>query len=288
MLLWRGMRFAFGLLLLPVAGCHSLQDLDIQYEDCVEEKQASYREEFGEDSLQLLRDSHCWKSDNEGAAPQGLDSKLFVEDGDLVMRADDSGTTDLDQWTLTDQAPMFFRQVQGDFLVVVRAEAATIVQGDHCLNGESAGLVVRQSNDPSTWSTWMVQPDLAPGVGCSDEDTPPARVEIRSSNPALQEFGLGGVGADGEADVAICRVGGKIFFYYGLATTDPTKNTWEPKVGAVSHAIGPGILDVGVTVAGIDPNFDVAGHFNWIVFQEGTYGDGCSGALDGFVLPEDL
>jgi hypothetical protein len=296
------MRFALGLLVLPLCGCHSLQDLDIQYEECVEEKQVSYREEFGEDGIRPLRDKHCWKSDNEGATPLGLDSKLFVEDGDLVMRVDNSGTTDLDQWTPTDQAPMFFRRLDGDFLVVVRAEAATIVEGDHCLNGEYAGLVVRQSDDPSIWSTWTVEPDLETfGNACADGDNPPARVRIRSSNPAFETRDLKDVGSDGEADIAICRVGGKVYYYYGEATAVPTKDEWvqvESTVsdGPVFHPLGAGVVDVGVTVAGvtvagakgIESHFDVAGHFNWIVFQEGTYGDGCTGALEDFVLPEDL
>lgn len=57
--------------------------------------------------------------------------------------------------------------------------------------------------------------------------------------------------------------------------------------GPVIHPIGAGPLDVGVTVAGTAPNFDVAGHFNWIVFENGVKADGCAGALEELVLPED-
>lgn len=314
------MRLPFGLLLLPLLGCHSVQDLDIQYQDCVEVAEKNYLEEFDGNSTRPLRDSHCWKTDNEGVAPGGIDSKIFIEDGDLIMRVDDTtpdpdaASPDLDEWTSTDQAPMFFRRLTGDFLVVVRAEASSF-NGDHCMEMgmNRAGLVLRQADDRSVWTTWTVTPFLGSSAVCDDDDdetnNPTATVEVRSSNPAFATFTKDDQGADGEADLAICRLGSKVYYYYGrsLAPEDPTKNAWLPKTGSVpdagsvdagddagpditeptSHAIGAGPLDVGLTAAGTSPFFEVAGHFNWIVFEQGVKGDGCAGALEEFTLPED-
>jgi hypothetical protein len=283
------------LLALIPCGCHSLQDLDVDYRDCVDVEQTTYREEFSDTDLESLRD-RCWHIDNQGLTPQGITRKFFVEDGDFIIRVDNTDkTSDPDDWTATDQAPMFYRRLSGDFLVVVRVEAASQVGADHCIPpGNRAGLVARRSDDPSVWSTWTVQPYLwdhgGGDVALCDEDAnennnPTATVQVRSSQASFAEYDMDDVGADGEADIAICRIGSVVHYYYGQAGS-PTKNIWLPSAMDVSHPLGSGPVDVGMTAAGTPP--EVAGHFNWIVLQTGVYGDGCAGALESFTLPEDL
>lgn len=296
------------LLAAPAAGCHSFMDLDVTYQECVDVPGNRYVEQFSGETLQSLRE-RCWRVDNPGNAPSGIEQKVFVDDTDLVMRVEDGGSSaDLDEWTQNDQAPLVYRRVEGDFLVVVRAEAATKAKADHCLPpGNAAGLALRVSDQPEAWATWTVEPYLwtngtqkADCLEDADEtNNPTATVRLRSSNPSQWvETEYEDVGLDGEADIVICRVDDRVYYQYGKATADPTKNLWLPAGSGVSHTVGTGAIDLGLTVHGrrtsVTPpatppetDFAAAGHFNWVVFDHGTYGDGCSGVLDLLTLPED-
>jgi len=283
---------------LLALGCHSLLDLDVSYEECVDVQGSRYAESFSDTDLQGLRD-RCWRVDNAGVAPSGIEQKLFVEDGDLVMRVEDpAGAKDQDQWTSDDQAPLIYRRLEGDFLVVVRAEASTKANGDHCLPaGNAAGLAVRKSDAPQDWATWTVEPylwnDGTKQAECKEDadatNDPTATVRLGTAKkPAWPEASYENVGVDGEADIAVCRVDGDVYYLFGKATGDPTKNEWRPATSeVVSHAFGAGPLDVGLTTTGTAPKFEAAGHFNWVVFERGKWGDGCSGALERFSLPEE-
>ena len=288
---------ATGLAWAPLLGCNSVLGLDITYRECVEPEGKRYVESFEGEGLQSLRD-RCWRVANPGPDPAAIEKKIFVEDGDLVMRVFDSADPkDLDQWSTDDQAPFLHRSVESDFLIVARAEASTKSNGDHCLPaGNAAGLAVRRPDAPGEWATWTVEPHLwvngTKQAVCIDDtddtNNPTATARLRSFNPTWAQADFENIGVDGEVDIAICRVDDQVYYYYGQRTADPGKNLWFPQTSAsVAHALGAGPIEIGLTATGQAPEFKVAGHFNWVVIETGAYGDGCGGALERFSLPED-
>lgn len=273
-----------------VSACNAFLDLDVSYEPCVDPPGSRYAEGFRGRTLQDLRD-RCWRIANPGHAPSGIGEKIFPEDGDLVMRTEyEPGSSDRDEWTSTDQAPFFHRQLEGDFLVVARAEASTKASADHCLPaGSSAGIALRPRDSQSEWMTWTVEPFLWNQGGkqadCKEDadetNNPTATVRLRTSGGADEP--TSNVGLDGEADIAVCRVGDAIHRYYRQPTPDLLLDGWKAQ-GELGMT-GP--VDVGVTATGKGEEFKAAGHFNWVVFARGTWGDGCAGALEQFALPEE-
>lgn len=294
--MWFVRSAAVPLLVSLATGCTS-ESLNDDPTQCIDLNDGRYAETFDASEIEALVDQ-CWRSDNEGAKASSVGNKIFLEDGDLVMRvAADSGGSDVDDWTDADQAPMFYRRVEGDFIAVVRTEAASMTSGDHCIApGNRAGLVVRDAADTALWATLTIEPYLFTASGepanCAedsdDTNDATASVELAGSTASFGSAEAAGIGVDGEADIALCRVGSEVRYFYGVPTSDPTKNTWLPMGNELWHAFGDRGLDVGITVAGKAPNFEVAGHFNWIVFDTGAYGDGCAGALELFQLPDDL
>ena len=283
-------------LAFPCLGCSALQDLDVEYRDCVDVGSGRYVETFEETDLRTLED-RCWQVDNVGPAPAGRAQKLFVEDGDLVVRVNDpTPGSDLDQWTTSDQAPLVYRRLEGDFLVVARAEAIRKGANDHCLDaGNVAGLALRRADQPAVWATWTVEPhrwvDGAKQALCADDsdetNNPTATARLASSEPGFATAAFPNIGEDGEADLAVCRVDDRAYYFYGKPGPNPLKNEWLPLGSAsVSHVIGTGPVDVGATAAGKAPIFQAAGHFTWMIFERGTWGDGCAGALDQIESPE--
>ncbi|MCC6900040.1 MAG: hypothetical protein IT377_13760 [Polyangiaceae bacterium] len=278
-------------------GCTSLQDLDVEYRDCVDVGGTRYAETFDDSDLATLED-RCWHVDNLGLAPAGRDKKLFVEDGDLVVRVTDPGSgTDGDQWTANDQAPFVYRELDGDFLVVARAEAIGAASNDHCLApGNVAGIALRRATERDVWATWTVEPHLwvvgPKQASCLDDtdetNNATATARLAGSEPGFASATFADIGADGEADLAVCRVQDEVHYFYGRATVDPRKDEWLPLgTAVVSHALGPGPLEVGATAAGKAPSFQVAGHFTLMVFERGPWGDGCAGALEQLELPKE-
>lgn len=275
----------------PLLGCNGLLDLDVSYADCVDPPGKRYAETFDDRSFQDLRD-RCWRVSNVGYAPSGVGDKIFLEDGDLVMRTEyDSKATDRDEWTATDQAPFFHRRVEGDFLLVARVEASSKASADHCLpDRNSAGLALRPSSGDAAWLTWTVEPYIwdhgATKAACEedadDTNNPTARLRLRT--PAKEAPTVDDVGLDGEADIGLCRVGSEVFHYFRSPTQDLTTDGWSP--GGASAATMPGVLDLGLTATGSGAEYQAAGHFNWVVFERGTWGDGCTAALERFQLPE--
>lgn len=93
-----------------------------------------------------------------------------------------------------------------------------------------------------------------------------------------------GIGEDGEADLAICRLDDIVGYCYRDPDAEAPEASWKL---AGSHVASGQPVDVGATAAGSDPSYQVEGHFNWMVLERGVASDGGSGALEALVLPED-
>ncbi len=180
---------------------------------------------------------------------------------------------------------------EGDFLLVARVEASSKASADHCLpDRNSAGLALRPSSGDAAWLTWTVEPYIwdhgATKAACEedadDTNNPTARLRLRT--PAQEAPTVDDVGLDGEADIGLCRVGSEVFHYFRSPTQDLTTDGWSS--GGASAATMPGVLDLGLTATGSGAEYQAAGHFNWVVFERGTWGDGCAAALERFQLPE--
>jgi hypothetical protein len=270
-------------LALAPLSCRSLLGLDVTYEDCLPAGNADYIEEFHDPGH--LED-YCWRTDHTGDA--GANAMIWVhEDGDLVVYSGDTG-----EWTADSQAPMAYRHIEGDFVFAARAEASDRLSAAHC-NPEAkfAGIIVR--SDPENWTSLLVRPFLAsPEMGCEDEpllEPPVARAEVRGSGfgstvaPPAAELSIDAIGDDGEAHVAVCRIGGELLYYF----FDADRDTWPEVQRDFRRDVGDGPLDVGVTVSGRAPDFAVEGHFDAVAFIQEVAGDNCAGTLEKLRLPED-
>lgn len=286
-------RCAFLTFLLASSSCTSLTDVAVTYRPCFPVKGRDYVEKFEITEQELLEG--CWKID--GVAKE---TAIFTREGDLIVRPPPGL-----RWSPRERGPAAFRQMRGDFLVVTRAEATSTFRGDHCLrHGESAGLVVTRAA-PFGWATLLVSPyfgsETPIAVSCVDEPTkaPSARVVAKSfafgpaSGPAELEQRKEGVGADGEAYIALCRQGDQLAYYYRAQVPKPGDSGWfqvrDP------HPISRDPLDVGVTTTSGDPSdasgaTGMEGHFPWIAYydySDAPVADGCEGALTSFVAPEE-
>jgi hypothetical protein len=268
------------LVLLVGAGCTALADVKVTYRECVGMKGNTYVEKFNGTSQEL---ADCgWKAD---PAPEG--TRIFPGEGDLVVQAS-SGR----HWSDRGQAALFFRQMRGDFLVITRAEAVSTSNLDHCFaHEEAAGLVVRRAD---AWATMLVRPYFDPrldsAVACKDEATNPPTAEVQTRS---QGFGSvegkekGGIGADGEAYIALCRRDDQLSYYFREQHPTVKEQAW---VHLHTHPINTREpLDVGLTTStdGRDPGME--GHFTWAAFYDYSttpVADGCAGTLSNFELPE--
>lgn len=287
-------------MLFGVSGCQSLVDVDVTYKECVPIAETSYATEFRAGTTLADLQDRCWHVENQGPAPGGLSEKIFVSDGDLVIRTVAPVDDDFDRWSGTDRGPMVSRRLEGEFVVVARAEALRKSVASHCLDPtEAAGLAVGQVDEPNAWATWLIEPFLwenGPKKAVCEEDTDDSNNATatgrgRSSLTGAEDFRIDDIGADGEVDIAICRVGSELSYFY-RSGSDPKSPTWlQPKGG--SHSFGNGPVEVGLTANGVDidpldsdPGFHTEAHFNWVVFREGSVADGCAGALESLTLPE--
>ena len=273
-------------LVAATAGCTSLADVRVTYEECVPVKGALYVEEFNGTYQDLL--DRCWRSD---PAPAG--TRTFTADGDLVVRPVRGA-----RWTAASQAPIVYRSMPGDFLVATRVEAASTFQSDHCLNhDEAAGLVVRRPK-PFAWATMLVRPYFDASIpfeeACKDETAHPPSARVQTDSAGLAELktkSVDKVGADGEAYVAICRQGDQLAYYYKLAAPLPNEPAW---IAIARQQIGLGPLDVGLTVSAAplgNEDSGMEGHFAWAVIVDHSSApavDGCQGALSALVTPEGM
>lgn len=286
--MWVAPALRIAVLSWPLLGCSELVDPGITYH-CDRD---GYAENFvqGDDLDDLA--NRCWLVDN---VVEGRES-VFLDDGDLEIRATAPNGGPREQWAGDDQAPMAYQTFDGDFIMVARVEALNKVSADHCLpEGNLAGLVLRQGG--TDWATFMLGPftpdDVDPMPDCTDdsENLPPTQGVVRSRDEVFgADFVIRGeddegIGEDGESDLAVCRVDNSIVYYHRDPESPETKPEWVQLDG--THAVASGALDVGLTVTGQDPSYEVSGHFNWVVFAEGKVADGCNGALSKVKLPKE-
>jgi hypothetical protein len=267
-------------LCLLVTGCRGVIDAEVTYRDCPEED----ADVFPEDATLERLEERCWRVANAENDP----SDVFVFDGDLIIRVNEPRAGIHEQWSGDDEAPMVFQAVDDDFLLVTRVEAVHKITGDHCLaEGNMAGLVARRG--PGSWTTFLLGPFDLEEFDCADESEapPPTMAAIRSAGDGWGPDSVArgpedlGIGEDGEADLAICRVDDVLTYFYRDPVADPP--AW---ISVADHRAGDDPLDIGMTAAGADPNYGVEGHFDWVVFRRHILGDGCAGALAGLTLPE--
>lgn len=270
----------------PLCGCQTLVDPSVAYVDCFRSADDVETFETNDDAPGA---DHCWQIDN--ARPP---ASIRAADGDLVIHPyAEVGAA----WTAESQAPLFYRTLSGDFLLVARVEAVSTSFGrDHCLaEGEAAGLVLRRQ-EPSAWATLLVHPDLLPDAPielCGDEPAmpPAAVVSVASSGFSVQASGsVSGVGADGETYVALCRHDDELFFLYRDSVERRASPVQDFQESFGPLQVGLGAVDVGLTATAKQGAKSLPeGHFNWLMlrdFEGEPPVDGCNGAFEDFVYPE--
>lgn len=291
-------RLALSCAILVVAtACHSLADLEIQYEPCVRPP-TPYVEQF-EDGRQAIVD-RCWKSENIET-----ENRKISVDEDLIMSFSDD---DRDV-PLNGAPPMLVRRLEGDFVMAVKVEAVT-TRGDFCgmKAGDGAGLVV-QSNGADSGApqraAFLVRPYLQEegggDVDCSDRSenaNQPSAIAEATSPPMC----IKGIGYDAEADIAVCRKGGALSYFYRDSKKDPDEpdpnwsDSWQNLTDdceilgadaeeiARENRIGSGPVDVGLTT--VRRTDSVQGVFNWVVLVvEGDIHDDCKSELQDLEAP---
>jgi len=254
-------------------GCQALTDPNIEYVECLPDGPPGDYEEDFKHSWQETVDRRCWRSDNlEGATVQsgGMDEEL-------LLRPSGPAT-----WSPTSQAPLLYRRVAGDFAVFARVEAAQ-GQADQCPGDDDwAGLLVR-SIDRRNWAALLTQPAFPPDTKCLNDAKPLVRVRQSThgfSDQAQQNVGnLGNLGNDGEVDIFICRLKGRLSYAVG----NWGASTWLET--ELDHSVSTDTLDVGVTTSS-SVGGAVEGHFAWARFLEDLPSDGCQGAMDRVAPPE--
>jgi hypothetical protein len=273
---------------LALTSCSVIVDPGITYRECDRD---GYVEEFEDGTEMKQLYERCWELDNAENDP----ADVKVEDGDLIVRLNaPSNGGPREQWQDGDQAPMVFQRFDGDFVLAARVEALHKRTGDHCLidTGNMAGLVVRESEvaEP-TWATLFIgpfQPAGEPEVVCEDVDVmapdvaAPTQGRFRSRDgrwgdevTVLGPDDKLGIGEDGEADIAVCRVDDQIEFHYRDRSAPASAPTWELIYSGTATAAA---LDVGLTATGLDPVYDTEAHFDLTVLQDDLF-DGCAGTL---------
>lgn len=277
------------------ASCSVAIDPGITYRPCLA---GEYEEPFDGTEKELLE--RCWTITNASGAPSSPAERdeVFVDDGDLVIRGKQPQPEDeRDLWSGTTAGPVAHQTLTGDFLVVTRVEAVDLISGDHCIPEDNmAGLFVRHAEDAAAWATFLLgpfTPDPPTGVfSCSDADLPqpPARGVVSSPSwgPLVETRGeaQAGIGFDLEADLAACRVGDALVFYYRAPSSTPTSPVWV-RVGVEEYDVGSAPVEVGLTVASKKESIEIEGHFTWVEYVDHVGADGCAGALAALSLPVD-
>jgi hypothetical protein len=293
------MRSVVPLVLAPLAltACRAIVEPGITYvgEDAgggACQREIALEESFSTPTDMSTLSERCWQVDNLRDAANG-----FVDDGDFVLRVSAPTTDDRDEWSGEQQAPMLYQALAGDFLVVTRVEGVKRGSGSHCLpEGNAVGLAARRPEPALEWTTLLIAPftpdPLPEGSGCEEEaEVPlPTKAIIRSRDEAwgpdtvTTGDGQEGIGVDGEADLALCRVDTKLIYFYREPTSDPETPVWTE---ILEHDVGTGPLDVGLTATGMDPDYEAEGHFTWAAVRDGLPGDGCTGAFEDLEVPKE-
>jgi hypothetical protein len=258
-------------------GCRAVVDSGATYRAC---DRAHYSEHFSPGTTEKNLIERCWFFDNV------LDvDDVFVEDEDLIIRVGMGAT-----WGLSTQGPYAYRRMKKDFVIGTRVEILDQVNGAHCLDpGDAVGIVVRKEGHWASLFISLFTPDPPPpGLDCNglDEAVPPVKASVHRTNDAwglpVEFTGVdqAGIGFDGEADVAMCRLNGLLTAYYRDLSSDPTEEPlWIPIGDGL--LVGDGEIDVGLTAQGSSAE----GHFQWVEFSGRVGGDGCVGELALMQVP---
>lgn len=274
-------------LTLPTA-CSVVIDPGITYCD-----RSKVINDFSDPSFDALSTA-CWHVGNTDAEH----AEIFLDSGDLVVRANPPATG-VATWSNGVEGAFAYQPFDDDFVMIVRVEAVNQISGDHCLDeGNGAGLVVRArptaASDGGDFATLLVAP-FTPEPPPTDADChagsttyPPTRATMASSLDAwggpVHTDGVEqrGIGVDGEADLAVCRLNDVLAFFVRDPTSDPALAKWQ-RLG--DYTVGDEAFDVGLTAAGAPPTFASEGHFTWAAYTEKLPADGCQGALESLLLP---
>lgn len=287
-------RLALTALALAPVSCRAVVDSG-DYAPC---PRSHYSEDFTPPTTLKTLYEQCWNVSGADADPteQLEPTDTFTDDGDLIIRVRRPDNGGKEHWRGTEQGPFVYQTLEDSFLLITRVEILNQSSGDLCVKeGNSAGLVARTVGADPGWVTFFLQPfsPRPPGTFCNDEegDPIPTWVQVRSRDDSLELSelnGVLGVGADGEADLALCGLSGQLFFF----VRDPASTTDAPawiQLGGSEipgYELGSTPIEVGLSAAGRDPNFQAEGHFTWTYLTEGLLGDGCRRALDEATLPE--
>jgi hypothetical protein len=283
-------------LLAPhLAACQSLVDLNVTYEDCIQPR-TPYVEPFADD--QLLRD-RCWVTENVADNGLGPERRIVVGEDDLIIGYSNGEAS---QVAWNDDPPMLLRRVAGDFVLATKVEVTSGSQANFCGlgPGDGAGIVVRagdrDADGTGERATFLVKPYFenpdTVAEDCLDNapNPPAAMAEARSTaSPVPTE--VRGIGLDGEADIALCRIGGSLLFFY-RHPIDPGTG-WKPEDWKIldnrSDSLGDGPVDVGLTTTLDVHQYDlhVQGHFNWVALLGNGPLDDCMGPLEDFRQPAE-
>ncbi len=224
---------------------------------------------------------HCWFNDLD-------EEHTFPSDGDLVVVGSDPGNGQ-PQWSGAVEGPLLYRVFDSSFLLVTRVEILNRVSANLCLSSEQrAGLVLR-SRDGDEPVTLFVH--TAPSeLDCKLEGGANIEATVQSggTSGSLSDLSPQGVGVDGEADIAVCRVGDILAFYVRDPTSTTDAPTWEEVETPVAIQRG-GIVEAGLAAAGAPDTatpFGIEAHFTWVAFDDSVGADGCSRALEDLVLPQ--
>ena len=269
---------------IGLVGCRLVADSGITYREC---HLTSSSEEFSS-SLVGLKE-RCWES-----ADFRDPADLFVAEGDLVIRVSTPADGLGERWDGIDTGPILFRHYTGNFFVATRAEAVSQVSGDDCLSDDNrAGLAVRPGNVDLPWSTFLIgpfRPSANPDAPCGDDANPlpilgvvANRANVWGAPLMVRGAADAGIGSDGDADIAICRVNGNLVFYHRDLTGSDEGTEWTSDA-AFDGVTGP--VDVGMTASGGPVGYEVEGHFTWTLSSDVVGSDGCKGTLDSLVLPD--
>lgn len=279
------------ILSFAVLGCQTMADLEVDYVDCLDPPYP-YQEVFdgdGQRPMQQYLEERCWRIEDGSVKSDDSDIKLEATDNEAPAAS----------WQ--DDPPRVVRTVEGDFLIVTRAEVATGGAGDFCnlrANEDTAGILVRSTGKRATsLAAITLEPhydeDANPDEDCQDgAETPPgAWGHALALDRAFAEDLF--FGEDGEGEVAICRRGVNLYFFY----FDREDDSWvsirsedEDAPGDFS-VIGNDPVDVGLvtTLSANGSEQGVQGTFNWVVLDAGDDAVAeCRSALEEFSPPEDI
>jgi len=278
--------------------CRAVVDSGITYSEC---KQTDYVEPFqaGSTLEQLLE--KCWQTSDATTDENNPSADILLEDDDLVIRSSSTEVGAASQWAGETQGPLAYQQFDADFVMATRVEVFDKINADRCVPpGYRAGLALRLADVASgEWVTFLIEPfQPTPALTC-DEQTEtqlPTLGKVMSNGLGGSMTTTGtddaGIGFDDavEADIAICRIGSILTFYYRDPESKETAPVWRKLDLDYSEISGP--VEVGLTVAGEkkeDPgdSFRTGAHFQWALVSDTILTDGCEQTLAAFVLPTE-